>query len=971
MTLQPLESNLTPRRQPFLYLTAALLAGILIDGFAAPPSFVFIVGLIVSTIFSVIFISLSRSRSAALFLLAGFVAAGALLSYTQRNDRDHSRLTELFEQQRINAEDPVDLAGRLSLPPEPAPEAVYLDLDAETLRFRGEVIKATGRARLIVPLRDDQSRLDFERLQLDYGSRVRVLVRLTRARVFANPGSPDFNQFLELRGYDLKGTIKSPLLIERIGPDEANPFLAALYRLRLRCMKALDDHFNPTVAGTLKAMLMGNRYYLDERIEERLRESATFHILSISGMHVAIIAWALLGRWSPSKRRRAARVIASLLALWMYAVMVGLSPPVTRATLMITIGLVGPLLFRPSISINTVAFAAFAMLALKPALVADPGFQLSFVAVAAIVAIAVPVIAKLRNIGDWRITPDTPHPPRCSRVTRFLAEILFWDERAFRREMARAPFRYRLDKSSLARLLNRFYIQPLLRGIVVLIITSTAIQLATLPLSGFYFNRVAPIGILLNVFAGLLTAALMLSGIAAIMIGSISDSFATYITLFADTAHYLLVNQVAPFLNIPGATFRVAHYEGRLTIIYALFYIPLALLIFLIDKWQAVERMKPERKQTEKRRVEEWKSGRIGEQESSGSGSRGNQERVESKLRLPFPPSPIPPLSSFRRYFAPALCLIGLLVSTVTVVRPVTNIANGKLRVYFLDVGQGDAALIVFPQGKTMLVDGGGEPDYRNLTMREGSANGIYSLPGDDEEAEQIRDSGFSIGEMVVSRFLWSMGLGRIDYLLVTHPDVDHIQGLTSVARNFEVGQAIVARAPTDNQEFDRFVMSLTKNHAPAGFVRAGESFEIDGAQIEVLWPPAGSEQISSNDDSIVLRLVYGSTRILLTGDIERAAEAALVDSGYDLRADVIKAPHHGSRTSSSDVFLEAARPRFAVISAAQRNRFGHPHREVVERYQQRGITLFETKRDGMITVETDGISMNVRTYNLNKVILR
>lgn len=971
MDAHTVESSLIPRRQPFLYLTATLLAGILTERWAEPSRPLLLSLAAICIVLSAIFILLKKPSAATLPLIAGFILAGALLSNEERNSVKDSRLVSLFEQGHINAEDPVSLMGRLSTLPEPAPDAFYLDLEAESLQTREEVISATGHARLVVPIRDGESRLDFERLRLDYGSRIRVLVRLERARAFANPGSPDFNQFLEQKGYDLKGTLKSPLLIENMGSSDTNPLLVALYHLRLRCLKALDAHFKQPVAGTLKAVLIGNRYYLDETTEERLREGATFHILSISGMHVAIIAWVLLGRWSPSKRKRAARVIVSLLALWAYAVMAGLSPPVTRATLMITVGLIGPLLFRPSVSINTVALAAFAMLALKPALVADPGFQLSFVAVAAIVAIAVPVITKLRLIGDWRPTSDTPHPPRCMSMTRRFAEILFWNERAFNREMSKAPFKYRLDKSRLSRLLNRLYIQPVLRGICVLVITSAAIQLATLPLSIFYFNRVAPIGILLNVVAGLLTVILMLSGIVATLIGAVSNHLAMYITFITDAAHYLLVNQIAPFLNIPGATFRVAHYEGLYRIIYALFFVPLTLLVILIDRWQPVEEVK-----IKKRKGERGK-GREGDNVKGGIGAESSQHldnrspaissssqtrRVSTSPIRPFSHSPFLSLfPSSRSHLLPVLCALSLIIAMVVVIHPVSNVANGKLRVYFLDVGQGDAALVVFPQGTTMLVDGGGEPDFRNTTMGDNS-----STSDEEKETEQPKkNSGFSIGETVVSRFLWAMGLNHIDYVLVTHPHVDHIQGLTSVVHNFKVGQAIIARTPTDNSEFDRFVMVLTDDRVPTGFVRTGENFEIEGAQIEVLWPPAGSgsDQIPGNDDSIVLRLVYGSTRILLTGDIEQAAETSLVKSGFDLRADAIKTPHHGSRTSSSGAFLDAVQPRFAVISVGERNRFGHPHPEVVERYMKRSVTLFETRRDGMITVETDGVSLNVQTY--------
>src|SRR3954454_193311 len=226
--------------------------------------------------------------------------------------------------------------------------------------------------------------------------------------------------------------------------------------------------------------------------------------------------------------------------------MVGLEPPVVRATSMLTIGIIGPLLFRRAASINTVSLAAFVMLALKPAVVADPAFQLSFVAVAAIVALALPLIDRLKQIGEWRPQARSPHPPVCPPMIRALAEILFWDEREFRRESRRSPIRYRLDKSPTARWLNRLRLQPLARVVVQLVITSTAIQLATLPLMAVYFNRVSPVGILLNITAGLLTAVLMLGGLAVLVIAPLSAPLAAVVAAVVNAAHALLVPSVVP-----------------------------------------------------------------------------------------------------------------------------------------------------------------------------------------------------------------------------------------------------------------------------------------------------------------------------------------------------------------------------------------------------------------------------------------
>jgi beta-lactamase superfamily II metal-dependent hydrolase len=119
----------------------------------------------------------------------------------------------------------------------------------------------------------------------------------------------------------------------------------------------------------------------------------------------------------------------------------------------------------------------------------------------------------------------------------------------------------------------------------------------------------------------------------------------------------------------------------------------------------------------------------------------------------------------------------------------------------------------------------------------------------------------------------------------------------------------------------------------------------------------------SGNNDSVVVRLVYGSVAILLAGDIEQAAENSLVASGVDLRADLLKVPHHGSRTSSTDGFINSVKPRYAIISVGERSRFGHPHPSVVKRYRASGVGLFQTGLDGAITVETDGLTLSFSTH--------
>src|SRR6185503_10318553 len=187
----------------------------------------------------------------------------------------------------------------------------------------------------------------------------------------------------------------------------------------------------------------------------------------------------------------------------------------------------------------------------------------------------------------------------------------------------------------------------------------------------------------------------------------------------------------------------------------------------------------------------------------------------------------------------------------LAVLRPPSNQPDGRLRVHFLDVGQGDSALVVFPRGKTMLLDGGGELRFASREQEETGAT--------------FTENAFSIGEAVVSRFIWSLGRTKVEYVLATHADADHMGGLSDVVENFRIGQAIVGHVPTNDSEYQTFVESLRRRQTPLSAVSAGEHFEIDGVRVEVLWPPkaSGGAVTSGNDDSVVLRLVYGSVAML------------------------------------------------------------------------------------------------------------
>jgi len=245
-----------------------------------------------------------------------------------------------------------------------------------------------------------------------------------------------------------------------------------------------------------------------------------------------------------------------------------------------------------------------------------------------------------------------------------------------------------------------------------------------------------------------------------------------------------------------------------------------------------------------------------------------------------------------------------------------------------------------------MLVDGGGRQEYRS----------------DSEDAEPFEPDVPRIGEAVVSEFLRERGLSRVDHIVATHADADHIQGLTDVTKNFSIGTAYFGRLQPD-PDLHELLALWRDEQIPVKQIIAEEVFEIGGVRIEVLNPIPGSlENVSSNNGSLVLRLIYGETEILLTGDIERMAEEALLASGKQLFADVVKVPHHGSRTSSTEEFIKGVSPSFAIIPVGRRSVFGHPHKEVVERWRASGSTVITTG-EGTVNITTDGKKLTVTQY--------
>jgi competence protein ComEC len=270
---------------------------------------------------------------------------------------------------------------------------------------------------------------------------------------------------------------------------------------------------------------------------------------------------------------------------------------------------------------------------------------------------------------------------------------------------------------------------------------------------------------------------------------------------------------------------------------------------------------------------------------------------------------------------------------------------HGDLRVTYLDVGQGNAALLELPGGSTALIDGGGFSD----------------------------NSVFDMGARVIAPFLWRNKIRTIDTLILSHPNSDHLNGLIFIAQHFNVKTIWTNGESKTTLGYKRLRKVVAEKHLyQPDFKQLPRKQLINGVEFLFLYPPAdfldkrkaGQKWRNANNNSLVIKVSFGRVSFLFPGDVTAEAEKELVRlSGADLACDVLLVPHHGSRTSSSRPFLSKVKPDVAVISAGWKNRFRFPHATVLEAYQKRGCRILRTDRNGAIELKTDGARLIAQTF--------
>lgn len=252
----------------------------------------------------------------------------------------------------------------------------------------------------------------------------------------------------------------------------------------------------------------------------------------------------------------------------------------------------------------------------------------------------------------------------------------------------------------------------------------------------------------------------------------------------------------------------------------------------------------------------------------------------------------------------------------------VPDTAAGHMEVHFLDVGQADCILISC-DGCHMLVDAGNNQD----------------------------------GEMIVS-YLKEQGITELDYVIATHPHADHIGGMDTVIENLGIKTLFMPQKVHTTKTFEEVIAAIEAHDLSITVPKLGDTYPLGSGSFTILAPVKEDYGEDLNNWSVGIKLVHGSNTIVMCGDAEEEAEEDICESGLDISADVLKLGHHGSRTSSGELFLKTVDPKYAIISCGRGNDYGHPHEETLNKLSEAGILVFRTDTQGTIVLKSDGKSL-------------
>ena len=721
------------------------------------------------------------------------------------------------------------------------------------------------------------------------GDRVVFRSRLRQPRNFNNPGGFNYRRFMAFKGLWRTAYTKGSRL-QVVQRASSGDLVQQLDDVRRALAALIDRAGKGPSAAVLKALVIGDRSAISSEVRDGFNRAGVGHILAISGLHIGIVATVaffffhnLLRRVRPLLWRawtRKGAAIFSLVPVCIYGLVSGMSPSTQRAVIMVGAFLMTFLVEREGDTLNTLALAAFIILIWFPPALFSISFQLSFAAVLSILY-GLSCIQKAASIDGQNAKSG-------------MANQLF-------------------------RKLGGFFLISLLA------------ICGTLPLVMFYFNQISLIGLFANfVVVPLVGFVVIPCGLLTLFIYPVSSQIAygcVKICLFVLDYVLLAINY---FADLPFAAIKTFTPS------------PFEIVCYYVLGWVVLNGLNTRQAPASYRNLPNATAEHASAQQwYLKPQGRFSLYRLFSRVA-----------SVHKLLTAGSAAKRGAIIGLVVVLALLVDAGywfarrhlNSDLRVTYIDVGQGNSALLELPGGHTVLIDGGGFSD----------------------------NNTFDMGARVLAPFLWRKKIKTIDTLVLSHPNSDHLNGLIFIARYFNVKTIWTNNETQATQGYDRLqnIISRKQINLP-DFQHMPRQLLINGVEFCFLYPPAdfltqkaSQKWRSTNNNSLVVKVSFGDISFLFAGDIMAEAERELVDiAGADLACDVLLVPHHGSRTSSSQPFLLRVEPEVAVFSAGWKNRFRFPHATVLAAYEKIGCRTFRTDQNGAIMIKTDGNCLTVKPF--------
>jgi competence protein ComEC len=707
------------------------------------------------------------------------------------------------------------------------------------------------------------------------GERVRAVARLLPPEVYHDPGVWSREDFLVNEGITSTATVA----IERIERNGRAPgrFLAcrvaALQHAsstRLLALPAAMRRFPAPLrlsqedAIMLAAMVTGDRTYLTHTLRVGFERTGSFHMLVVSGFHLAIVAGCFF--WIAGRLRipRIPATVVTILVSFAYALFTGFATPVQRSLWMVTLYLIGRLLYRGRSPLNTIGFAALCLLAVSPRSLFESSLQMTLLAVVAIGGVAMPLLqsgihpysAAARDLRLVALDVKlVPHLAQFRVTLRMIAKAL------------QAAVGGRLG-SRIAWKCFPWCVRFLVRCGELLLVSCVAELAMTLPMA-LYFHRITVFALPVNIFILPLLVILMPAALITLLLALVSPVCAALPAMIVAIFLHIGIGLVRIFGSFSFGDVRIP----APTMIQSLAFCALLAIAIVLARQSLATR---------------WLS------------------RV-------------------------AWMALILAAAAVVLPRPIDHPRNALL-VEAIDVGQGDSILLITPDGKTLLMDGGG-------------------FGGGPRQAPQE----FDIGEEVVSQALWARGIRHLDVVALSHAHSDHMGGLPAVLRNFHPTELWVGNNPRV-ADYNALLDEAASLHVHVRTVQAGDAFSFGPTQVNVFAPFPGYQPgpQATNNDSMVMRVAYGATSVMLEGDAEAPIEQAML-AEPGLASTLLKVGHHGSLTSTRPAFLAQVAPQWAVISCGLHNRYGHPKQAILAELQAAKVRTSRTDMEGATCFRLDG----------------